>query len=209
MTRLTDALMLRTLADRDRRAVLLGLAVLLPALLFILAVRPYRTALLDLRERVAAERSLLEREEALIAMATRTPDSADDVQRRARDAGMRLVRAPNVPLAEAEVTNMLETLASLSRVLLVEMRGVAQPRARDDDATPVTIRPLRLAVRGESDLEGVLTFLQRIETNPMLLRVVELSIEPAVPARDEPRSDGVVQFGIIVEAYTPTEEVSS
>lgn len=208
MSRLRDALTLRTLADRDRRAVLLGLAVLMPVLLYVVAVRPYRAALTDLRERAAAEHALLQREEALITGAEAAPDNIAGVDARADNAAMRLVHAPNVPLAEAEVTGMLETLATLSRVLLTEMRGVEPPRAREDDDV-ASIRPLRLAVRGESDLEGVLLFLQRIETNPLLLRVVELSVEPARQPRGEGAANGVVQFGITVEAYTPADEVTS
>lgn len=207
MSRLRDALTLRTLADRDRRAVLLGLAVLLPALLYVTAVRPYRAAIADLRERAAAEHALLQREEALIAGANAT-DDMESVHARAGNAAMRLIHAPNVPLAEAEVTGMLETLATLSRVLLVEMRGVEPPRPREDDDV-ASIRPLRLSVRGESDLEGVLLFLQRIETNPLLLRVVELSIAPALQPRGDGPANGVVQFGITVEAYTPADEVTS
>lgn len=209
MSRLRDALTLRTFADRDRRAVLLGLAVLVPVLLYITAVRPYRAALADLRERAAAEHALLQREEALIAGANAAPAGIAGVHARADNAAMRLVHAPNVPLAEAEVTGMLETLATLSRVLLIEMRGVEPPRARADDDDVVSIRPLRLAVRGESDLEGVLLFLQRIETNPLLLRVVELSVAPVRQAGGAGAANGVVQFGITVEAYTPADEVTS
>lgn len=208
MSRLRDVLTLRTLADRDRRAVLLGLAVLVPVLLYVTAVRPYRATLVDLRERAAAEHALLQREEALIAGA-RTADNTESAHARADNAAMRLVHAPNVPLAEAEVTGMLETLAALSRVLLIEMRGVEPPRAREVDDDVASIRPLRLSVRGESDLEGVLLFLQRIETNPLLLRVVELSIAPAQQPRGEGAANGVVQFGITVEAYTPADEVTS
>ena len=55
-------LTLRVLASRDRRAVLLGLAVTLPVLLFVGAVKPYFAALNETRDRIAAERRLLESE---------------------------------------------------------------------------------------------------------------------------------------------------
>jgi hypothetical protein len=61
-------------------------------------------------------------------------------------------------------------------------------------------------VRGESDLEGVLTFLQRVENSPLLLRVAELSIEPQTAGKGEDRNPtGVVQFTMIVEAYVPSD----
>jgi hypothetical protein len=61
-------------------------------------------------------------------------------------------------------------------------------------------------VRGESDLEGVLTFLQRVESSPILLRIVELTIEPMYDGdRDERVATGVVTFAMVVEAYAPAD----
>ena len=198
-------LTLRDMNPRDRRAVLLGLAVLVPALLFVAVVRPYRAALSDMRDRTASELALLEREEALLATAPTLPGNVQEREERARRASQRLVQAANVPLAEAEVTSMLETIASLSRVLLQEMRGVEPQRSRAGDADSTsTLKRLRLSLRGESDLEGVLTFLQRIENNPLLLRIVELSIEPMYEGDPDSRAaTGVVEFSVIVEAYAP------
>jgi hypothetical protein len=206
MSRLADTLMLRTLAPRDRRAVLVGAAVLLPALLFTVAVQPYRAALADVRDRTAAERALLEREEALLAQAAVLPGGLSTTAARAERAQHRLVSAPNVPLAEAEVTGFLEELAQLSRVLLQDMRGI-EPR-RGEQPAPAGLRPIRLAVRGESDFEGVLTFLQRLESSPLLLRVAELSLEPQYEgsARGGDRhATGVVTFAVIVEAYAAAD----
>jgi hypothetical protein len=202
--RIRDIVMLRDMAPRDRRAVILGLTVLAPALLYIAAVRPYRAAMNDLRDRIAAERALLDREEALIAGKETLPANAASMQERADRASMRLVRAANVPLAEAEVTGFLQDIAGLSRVLLQDMSGV-EPR-RGEKAAVESVRPLRLSVRGESDLEGVLTFLQRVENSPLLLRVAELSIEPQTAGKGEDRNPtGVVQFTMIVEAYVPSD----
>ena len=197
---------LHTMNPRDRRAVLLGIAVLAPALLFVAVVRPYRAALTDIRDRTASEMALLQREEALLGMAGSLPDNVHDMEDRARRTTNRLVRAANVPLAEAEITSMLESIAALSRVLLQEMGGVDIPRSRSAVDSTSSIRALRLSVRGESDLEGVLTFLQRIESNPLLLRIVELTIEPNYEGdRDERVATGVVQFTIVVEAYAPAD----
>lgn len=201
--RVRDVLLLRTISGRDRRAVLIGLAVLLPALLWIAAVRPMRASLAALNERIDAERALLEREEALIAAAPVLPGLADDARKRSERATQRLVRAANMPLAEAEVTGFLQNVALLSRVLLQEVRSVDPPRGEED--VTGSIRPLRLALRGESDLEGVLTFLQRIETSPLLLRIAELSIEPSIQRGEDARADGAVQLTIVVHAFVPAD----
>jgi hypothetical protein len=202
MTELRDTLLLRNLASRDRRAVLLGAAILVPALLWVAVVRPYRAALEDMRERAAAEQALLARERALIAT-----NAVAGTTYEAERATLRLVSAANVPLAEAEVTTFLQELARLSRVLLQELRGVdprisAAARRAQPDA-PQELRVIRLSLRGESDFEGVLTFLQRIESSPLLMRVTELSIEPVREGGrgGERRADGAVTFSLQLEAF--------
>jgi hypothetical protein len=213
---LRERLRLDRLAPRDRRAVLLGLAVLLPALLYGAAVRPWYHAVAELRDRSAAERALLERELALLAGAPMMPAVLERASDAATRAELRLVRAANVPLAEAELIQYLESVASISRVLLQELRGVEPARGA---AEPLPgMRPIRLAVRGESDLEGVVTFLSRVEESPLLLRVAGLSIEPVTErapaegrgnARGNPRAapapTGVIRFGLVIEGYAPPE----
>jgi hypothetical protein len=208
------------LSARDRRALQLGLLVLAPALLWMAVIKPYRAALEDLRTRTAVERGLLAREQALLALAPSLPDSLVSAAAEANRADLKLVRAANMPLAEAELTKYLEGVAEHSRVLLEEMRGVAA----EDSLLPAG-RPLRLAVNGESDLQGVLTFLHRIEQGPLLVRVLELSLE-RVPEQQQqqrtgegrgsqrgrrggappgPRNVGAIQFNVVIEAYAPPE----
>jgi hypothetical protein len=204
------------ISARDRRAIVLGLAVLAPALLWIAAVRPYRAALAETRDVLASERALLGREEALLASAPMLPAALATAEADLTRAELRLVRAPNAPLGEAEVTSYLQDIAGLSRVLLQEMRGL-EP---DPDADrPDDVVPVRLAVRGESDLQGVMTFLHRVEESPLLLRIVEVSMEPVIQRprstrrrgdddeddeqSSEPTVTGVVEFALVVEAYTP------
>jgi hypothetical protein len=198
-----DLLLLRHMTRRDRRAVLLGALILVPALLWVGVVRPYQAALDDMRQRTAAELALLQREHALIANSGLASTAAVE---RAERAALRLVSAANVPLAEAEVTTFLQELARLSRVLLQEMRGVdarsagAARRGVEDGLQ--ALRPIRLMVRGESDFEGVLTLLQRIEQSPLLMRVTELTIEPHRESRGGAgRQDGAVMFVLQLEAF--------
>jgi hypothetical protein len=190
----------RRMPARDRRAVTLGVLVLAPFILFFAVVRPYRASMSDLRDRTDRERSLLAREEGLLLMAKTLPAQADAATQRAKRADMRLVRGANRALEEAELTSYLETTASMSRVLLQEARGVDPPRGTD---TTGVVRPVRLAVRGESDLKGVLTYIQRIEASPLLLRVAELSMEP-VAAKTTDAQAGAIKFAFVLEAYAPS-----
>lgn len=195
------------LSSRDRRAVTLGLLVVVPGLLWMTVVRPYRAALSSARDQVAAERALLERERALLASGPRVLHELGKARRRAEGSEERLVSAANTALAEGELIDYLETVAALSRVLLEEIRTVPPPRG---EVAPVGLQPLRLAVRGESDLEGILTFLETIETNPLLLRIGGLTLEPEMEraqrrngegAPSPARPTGVVELGVVLEAY--------
>jgi hypothetical protein len=208
-SRIADAF--HRLSYRDRRALVLGLLILVPAALWLFAVQPYRAALAGVTERIAAERALLEREEALLDAAPTLPARLDEAARAAERAQTGLVRAANAPLAEAELTEYLEEMAALSRVLLQEIRGDA-PDARAEPE-PLNLQKIRLSVQGESDLEGVMTFLHRVENSPLLLRTVALSIEPVMerpPQRrrdddDQPpppqRPTGVMRFALVVEGF--------
>jgi len=179
LDRLLELVRWDTLSSRDQRALLLGLALIVPALLFFGAVRPYRAAMSGLRDRIETERGLLERERALIAAADQLPEALQAAAARSQRSAGRLIRSPDRILAEAELTVFLERVASSSKVLLQELRGIA-------DTTwtgPPEVRPVRLAIRGESDLEGVATFLRHLESSPVLMRVAELSLQPIEAAQ--------------------------
>lgn len=186
---------------RDRRAISTGLLVLAPFVLFFGIVRPYRTSLAELHRRADSERALLAREEGLLALGPSLPRLAEAARERAKRGDMRLVRGANRALEEAELTSYLERTAALSRVLLQESRGIEPPRGTD---TMGVVRSIRLAVRGESDLTGALTYLQRLEASPLLLHIAEISMEP-VPSKGTPDVQaGSVKFAFVLEAYAPT-----
>ena len=201
---------LGSLNERDRRALRLGVLVLAPALLYVFAFKPYRARLVETRDQVQAERALLDRELALVARGPSLPTELKRAEMSVVLAEGRLVRAANVPMAEAELTEELEDMASSSRVLLQEIRGVALGRGEEP---PPGMRAIRLALRGESDLEGTATFLHRIETSKLVLRLREVSLEAKpdeAPRRTTTRGRpapppqvGVMQFAIVVEGYVP------
>ena len=188
---------LPNMAVRDRRAILLGLVVLAPVLLWIAAVRPYRAALAGLHDRAETERSLFAREQHLLSNAAALPDSLAVAMLQAERADSRLVYAPNEPLAETAITTHLEGIARRSRVLLKDIGGL---NSRPDPGLPPAVQPIRLSVRGESDLVGVLAFLQQIEEGSLLLSIEELSIQPVPDPGENP---GAVEFSFAIEGYSP------
>lgn len=206
-------LLLSGLASRDRRAILVGLTILLPAVAYVFGVRPYRTALGNLQDRITVERELLQRELALLEFAPSFPSLLAGAGAEASQHEDRLVLAPSGILAEAALTGFLESAAVRSRVLLEEIRGGELGRGEEP---PAGLSVVRLHLRGESDLEGVLTFLDEVERARLLLRVRGLALEPDLSrpesAEDgngrnrEPVPTGVVGFQLILDGFARVEE---
>jgi hypothetical protein len=198
----------RNLEPRDRRALFLGLAVMVPALSYAFVVRPYRAALVDVESRVEAERDLLSRELALLASAPGLPAAIDQAREAAQEVESRLLQAPSLVLAETELTDFLEDAAARNRVLLEEIRGGEMDRG---EAPPPGLEVVRVHLRGESDLQGVLDFLNAIEESRLILRIRGLALDP-VEARSgggagetgtrQSLPTGVLTFQLIVDGFT-------
>lgn len=209
-------LLLKSLSPRDRRAIYLGLGILLPALFYVLGVKPYRSALEDVRNRVAVQRGLLERELALLTSAGTLAGELQVARDEAEVHEDRLVQAPSGVLAESEITDFLESSAVRSRVLLEQIRGGELGRGENP---PPGLSVVRLHLAGESDLEGVLTFLDEIEKSRLLIRVRGFALEPEVsrPETSGAESDGtsrpvptgVVGFQLIVDGFARVQERGS
>jgi hypothetical protein len=200
---------LRALSARDRRALLLGALVLGPALAWLGVVRPYRSTLQSLQDRLASQSALLEREKAVLAEAATFPPRLEAARTALSHWDARFVRSANPALAEAETTAVLEEVARDNRVLLQEVRTLPLPPGT---SAPEGLHPIRLSVRGESDFEGVLRFLHGLEQHPLLLRVAGLSVDPVPPATGgggrgggPATQSGAMTFVVIVEAFIPLD----
>jgi hypothetical protein len=163
-----------TMAPRERRTVILGAAVLLPFLLFIYAVRPYRTALSDTRDQLATERATLARERAAIATARQNPELQHIADSAMRVMRPRLFEGKDDVMASAELASYIGDVAHGARVWLQD--------AGTRPATPAAegVRTLRVEIRAESDLLGTLMFLQALERGDKLVRIDRLDISRTV-----------------------------
>jgi hypothetical protein len=161
------------LSPRDRRALRLLAFIAVPILLHALVVRPYRTLLGNARMELEQERDRLARERGLVEhtlgyrAAMHATDSALDAAYR------RLFRGPNRPLAEAEFTTYVQQVAELSEISL---QSLSVPGG---DSLAGGVLSTRVQVRGEAELEPLLLFLHRLEHGPGLVRMQELTIQPA------------------------------
>jgi Type II secretion system (T2SS), protein M subtype b len=168
----------RTMSPRDRRAVLLGIGILLPGLLYIWAVRPYMTALSDVRDQLATERATLARERAAIATARRNPQLQHIADSAMRAMRPRLFEGKDDVMASAELASYLGDVARKTRVWL--QTANTRPAVSEADG----VRTLRVEIRAESDLRGVLTFLQALERGDKLVRVDRLDISRTPRSND-------------------------
>jgi hypothetical protein len=166
------------MSPKDRRAIILGAVLVLPALIFIYGVRPYRAALESTRDELETARVALSREKAAVAATSASPGS----QRMADSALIivtpRLFEGRDDAIASAQMAAYLGSIARRSRVLMQDAN------TRPSTTSPEGIRTLRVEVRAESDIQGVATFLQNLETGQKLVRVDRLEIS-RVPGLEE------------------------
>lgn len=165
--------------SRDRRAVTLGVLVLLPFALFIWGVRPFRVALSDARDQLATERATLARERAAIATATQNPQmqhAADSVMRAMRP---RLFEGKDDVMASSELSSYLGEVAGRSRVWLQDA-GTRPPSPTVDG-----IRTLHVEIRAESDIAGALRFIQNLEHGEKLVRIDRIDVSRTRKADDK------------------------
>jgi hypothetical protein len=161
--------------SRDRRALILGLAILGPALGYIWGVKPLFASLNRTRDQIFEQRQLLAQEMAAVAAAKRNPD----LQRLADSAmhamAPRLFEGRDDVMASAELVSHINNVAQSGNVLL-------QSAATRPTDVVNGIRALRVEIRGESDLRGILTFLHSIESGEKLLRVDRLDLSRSMAA---------------------------
>jgi hypothetical protein len=161
---------LSTMGPRDRRALLLGLIVLAPPLLYLWGVRPYRTALDDARQQLAVERETLVRERAAIAAARKNPQLQHLADSAMRATSPRLFEGRDDVMASAELASYLGEVARARHVWLQDAA------TRPAELSPSGVRTLNVEIRAESDLQGVLSLLQALETGSKLVRVERLDL---------------------------------
>lgn len=163
--------MSRRLSPRERRTIAIGMVLVVPALLWIYGVRPYREALAEVRAEVATQRDLFARELALLEDAERYPAAYRMADSALLRAAPRLFAETDDVLATARLTSYVAGQALGSRVLLQEAESRPAQRSREG------IRRLQVEIRAESDTEGMLRFLNSLERGAKLVVVDEISLE--------------------------------
>lgn len=166
-----------TMKARERRTIVFGATVLLIGLVPIYVVRPYRSALSDARDQLAAEQLTLVRERAAIATARQNPQLQHVADSAMRGMRPRLFEGRDDVMASSELASYLGDVAHTARVWLQDAG------TRPASPTADGVRTLHVEIRAESDLLGTLMFIQALERGEKVVRIDRLDISRA------PRSD--------------------
>lgn len=183
------------LSARDRRALLIGAAAIVPGLLFRFAVVPYARELTEARARIESERELLGRERGLRAEAAFLPVVLRQEQAQFSTVMPLLFAGEEPALVAADVQDYIDEAATSSRFRVDQMQ--TEP-TRPVDGGLVAVP---LTVRGQTDFAGLLELLRRLAEGPKLLRVGRLAVEARSPGAAGAPEPEVLSVTLRVEGY--------
>jgi len=189
-----------TMSPRERRTVVIGAAVVLAGFAVIWG-RMYRDALGNARDELATERATLARERAAVAMARHNPQLQHVADSAMRSMRPRLFEGKDDVMASAELAAYVGDVARRARVWLQD--------AGTRPATPAAegVRTLRVEIRAESDLQGVLLFLQGLERGDKLIRVDRLDISHA--ARSDENDAEVLSIAATISGFAASDSMTT
>ena len=159
-----------TMSAKDRRAITLGVGIVLPALFAVFGIKPYFAALADAKQQLSVERETLAREKAAIDAAKKNPRLRQAADSAMRALKPRLFEGRDDVAASAELVSYLGDVARANRVWLQD--AATRPAV----TSPGGVRALRVEMRAESDLHGVLTMLRELELGTKFVRIDRLDI---------------------------------
>ena len=191
------------LRPRDRRALLVGGIVLVPLLVGRLLVLPGLAELAAVRKAVATERGLLARERTLLVSAPAYSARADRLIRSLAAHAPRLFGPAEPP--EPYIRRIAE-----DRNVMVEAIGripATADSAGTADGPSALVRPVLLHVSGESDVEGVLSFMGALREDEHLFAVELIDLRLREP--DEARAPETVRMELRLRALLASGKAGS
>lgn len=193
----------RRLKARDRRALVLGLLLVTPVAGYRVVVAPWLADTAELRASLAAERSLLARELAVVDGAAALPAAAADLQTELDGVRPWLLDAATALAASGALSRDVAAHAEDAGILIQEVQG------RDGGEDVGAVHASSLAVRALGDLEGILRFLHALENEPTLLTVGELSLRTAGVNDGDLEQGQLMSLALVVSGYWMEGEAPS
>jgi hypothetical protein len=154
------------MSQRDLRA----LVFLVVAAAAAFSWRPLSAAYSDLRDDIAMNRQALATELSLFDHATRYPELFTQADSNLRSVMPRLFLEQDDVLATVALQQHVGNVARNSSVLVTQSRHQPAVTLRSG------LRALTIEVQAESDLEGLLKFLDRLESGAKVLQVRSLDL---------------------------------
>ena len=184
---------MRRLGRRDRRALLIGVGVVVSALLAFRGVPLALRGIEELRDRAAGQTATLARVEDVVLRGPAVRDSLTEALHGIVSLAPELVDGTTAADAQASLSGLVSLLAN--RHALKVLRADALP----DSAVGVFHR-VALHAELEGDVGGVTALLRSLETGAPLLTVSSLSLETPDPA-PHPRTPEVLHLSADVSGY--------
>ena len=176
---------LTSLDARDRRALILGAWVLVPLLIAVVLIRPYVRVLLEQREALASERTLLARENRALLHLPDDRRSLASLDSELSTLAPRLFAGSDAVTASAELARYAAERAAMSRLRLAQV----ETEMRVDST--LSGGDLRVSLRARGDILAIHEFLRSVESGPKLVRVERVEV---VRGSDGGDSDAALTF---------------
>ena len=158
------------ISANERKAIARGLLIVVPALLYVWGVRPYRAALTEARERLVVEQDALARERGAVATAQRNPELKHLTDSVLRAMEPRLFEGRDDVMTSSELAAYLGDMAFDNHVWMEDAS------TRPVTMSPTGVRTLHVEIRAESDFQGVLGFLHALERGDKFVRIERLDV---------------------------------
>lgn len=184
-----------TITARDKRILRLAAYVLIPSLGFMYGVNPYLASMESMRDQVVTEHEALARERVLIATHLQNPDGQRESDAAVQKATPLLFTGRDDIIASAELATYVTQIAQKARVNLL------QAGTRPTVVSATGVRMLRIEIRGESDLQGILTLLTMLETGNKLVRFEKLDISRSPGRRTADEGFETLTMAATVSAF--------
>jgi len=184
-----------SISARDARALKVGAIAVLPVLAFQLVVRPYSNAMTGRSDELQAERALLARELRVVQERALFDTLEVEAQRVLAETERQLFVGADEVSASAALTRHISDQARLSPVLIQQIET--------QSALPLEeqLVSIDVVIRGESDLEGILTFLRSLEFGGKLLTIPAIRVEPVTSGEADPDAPTVLGLSATVRGY--------
>lgn len=184
------------LGAADRRAVLLGALILGPAIALKLVLIPLVRSWSDLRAEVTSERALLAREEQLVSEANVWP------ARYKTDGERLLASAPRLYDGADPVAGAGALAGYLSQRAVARRVFIQQTELRPTASAGEGVTAIGVELRGSTDLEGLLRFVQDLESGRPLVRVERIHVErPDGGTFGATADEEVLDFSLTVRGF--------